>query len=54
MLDAYRRLNKQVILTSTLKKEEYSTAKYPKTETVNPIDYSAIATNKLLQSTYCP
>lgn len=39
MLSIYRKLNKQVILTSTLKKEEYRTNKYT-SQNVNSIDYS--------------
>ena len=53
MIREYRRLKKQVILTATLKSQEYSSDKYPKSNDLNPIDYSHIQTNKLLQPSFC-
>jgi hypothetical protein len=53
MIIEYQRLKKQVILTSTLKAQEYSADKYPKSSTLNPIDYSRIQSNKLLQPAFC-
>lgn len=53
MIKEYQRLKKQVILTSTLKVQEYSSDKYPKSNTLNPIDYSQIQSNKLLQPSFC-
>ena len=40
MLKIYSDLNRQVILTSTLKDEEYNSDKYEKRGNVNSIDYS--------------
>lgn len=53
MIREYQRLKKQVILTSTLKAQEYSSDKYPKSNSLNPIDYSHILSNKLLQPSFC-
>ncbi|RPF59765.1 hypothetical protein [Vibrio crassostreae] len=47
MLDEYMRLEKQVILTSTLKKEEYNSGKYSE-QRINSIDYSKHPNGKLL------
>ena len=49
MLDMYNRLGKQVILTSTLKEEEYASNKY-NLSYVNPIDYSIHKDHKLLST----
>lgn len=52
MLNEYINLNKQVILTSTLKDEEYDADKYYKIENLNVIDYSMLADSKILQSDF--
>lgn len=49
MLDEYKNLNKQVILSSTLKNEEYDTLKYEEINGVNAIDYNSHQDNKILQ-----
>lgn len=51
MLSIYKSLNKQVILTSTLKKEEYNTNKY-KIEKITSIDYSKHKDCKILDNNY--
>lgn len=48
MLDVYTQLNKQVILTSTLKMEEYSSDKYSSDKLINAIDYSQHEDCKIL------
>lgn len=53
MVKEYQGLKKQVILTSTLKTQEYTTDKYPNSAGLNAIDYSHIQSNKLLQPSYC-
>ncbi len=45
-------LNKQVILTSTLKDEEYDTDKYLKLKNVKVMDYSDIEDSKILNPSY--
>ncbi len=50
MIDEFIKLKKQVILTSTLKDEEYDSDKYFKIEGINVIDYSQVEDSKLLQS----
>lgn len=52
MIEEFTKLNKQVILTSTLKREEYSADKYTSFEEVNTLDYSQLADSKLLQKEY--
>lgn len=52
MLNEFIKLNKQVILTSTLKKEEYSSDKYYNITGLNVIDYSTIGDSKILQESY--
>lgn len=52
MLEAYKILNKQIILTSTLKKEEYDLLKYNEMKGINAIDYSEHEDNKILQERY--
>ena len=52
MLDEFTKLNKQVILTSTLKREEYSSDKYKVFEKINSLDYSQFQDSKLLQTSY--
>ncbi|ENA1798061.1 hypothetical protein ABF200_002306, partial [Flavobacterium psychrophilum] len=54
MLNEYISLNKQVILTSTLKDEEYDADKYYNIENLNVIDYSMLADSKILQSDFAP
>ncbi len=49
MIEEYKKLNKQVILTSTLKKEEYDSNKYFNFEGLNVIDFSDVQDSKLLQ-----
>ncbi|WP_407332116.1 hypothetical protein [Enterovibrio sp. 27052020O] len=51
MLDLYIKLGKQVILTSTLKSEEYSNNKYSNSN-INAIDYSNHKNGKLLSKEY--
>ncbi|MBF9000034.1 hypothetical protein [Vibrio nitrifigilis] len=51
MLDQYVSLSKQVILTSTLKKEEYNSGKYHD-KNINSIDYSKHPNGKLLSPNY--
>ncbi|PTO66206.1 hypothetical protein [Vibrio splendidus] len=53
MLQLYNSLGKQVILTSTLKSEEYNTNKYSHTY-INALDYSIHKTHKLLGSRDLP
>lgn len=48
MLDIYRKLDGQVILTSTLKDEEYSNDKYSRIDGVNTMDYSNHQVCKIL------
>ncbi|MDB5119902.1 MAG: hypothetical protein JWN56_1120 [Sphingobacteriales bacterium] len=50
MIQEFKKLNKQVILTSTLKKEEYDSDKYDKMEDINVIDYSNLQDSKILQA----
>lgn len=48
MLTEYRKLNKQVILTATLKDQEYDTQKYMPSDDLNPIDYSSVPSGRIL------
>lgn len=52
MLDTYKTLGKQIILSSTLKKEEYELLKYDEMEGIHSIDYSKHEDNKILQQHY--
>ena len=52
MLNEYKGLNKQVILSSTLKEEEYNLLKYDEIEKINAIDYNMHENNKILQKKY--
>lgn len=52
MLNTYKVLNKQIILSSTLKKEEYNLLKYDEMDGINAIDYSKHEDNKILQKKY--
>ncbi|WP_430426274.1 hypothetical protein [Maribacter litoralis] len=48
MIEIYERLGKQVIISSTLKSEEYATDKYKNTSTINVIDYNIHSDSKIL------
>ncbi len=48
MLNIYSKLSRQVILTSTLKDEEYNSDKYKKINKINAIDYSLHSNCKIL------
>lgn len=49
MIKEFLKLNKQIILTSTLKDEEYLSEKYANIEGLNILDYSKIEDSKILQ-----
>jgi len=53
MLDHYKGLNKQVILTSTLKSAEYNRPNYSEYEGINIIDYSSHQNSKILSPDFC-
>jgi len=48
MLTEYRKLKKQVLLTATLKDQEYVTQKYMPSDELNPIDYSSVPSGRIL------
>lgn len=52
MLSIYKSLNKQVLLTATLKDEEYQAEKYRSDKKINVLDYSDFANSKILQTKY--
>ncbi len=52
MIEEFKKLDKQVIITSTLKDEEYESGKYVMIEGVNIIDYSSFEDSKILQPRY--
>lgn len=52
MLEMYGKLNKQVILTSTLKDEEYKANKYSSNPKINAIDYSKHDDCKILSKKF--
>jgi hypothetical protein len=52
MIEEFITIKKQVILTSTLKKEEYDSDKYFRIEGLNVIDYSDLQDSKILQQKY--
>lgn len=52
MLTSYKALGKQVILTSTLKEEEYAENKYVNDPNINAIDYSTHEDSKILNSKF--
>ncbi|MEL7967589.1 hypothetical protein AAG587_14520 [Vreelandella neptunia] len=54
MLEIYKRIDGQIILTSTLKKEEYSNEKYSKIDGVNALDYSNHQDCKILNKQHLP
>lgn len=49
MIEAFKGLKKQILLTSTLKLEEYNDLKYDAVDGVNAIDYSGHQNSKILQ-----
>jgi hypothetical protein len=53
MIDGFIGLRKQVILTSTLKEQEYDSKHYSGINRVNAIDYSEKETNHILNKAYC-
>jgi len=52
MIELYESLKKQVVLTSTLKIEEYDVLKYDGLDGINAIDYSDHRNSHVLQSLY--
>ncbi len=50
MVEEFKKLKKQVLLTATLKAQEYTAAKYAKADSINAVDYSSVQPNKLLQN----
>ena len=50
MLEIFKKTSSQVILTSTLKDEEYSSTKYPEDQKLNSLDYSSNKDSKILSS----
>lgn len=54
MLEILSGIDNQVILTSTLKSEEYVGAKYKKTDVINPIDYSHHKDSAILDAVFIP
>jgi len=52
MLEGFVNLHKQVILTSTLKTQEYSSERYKGMEQIHPIDFSEIQTNHILKKEF--
>ncbi|MCK5606694.1 hypothetical protein KAR91_32630 [Candidatus Pacearchaeota archaeon] len=50
MLNIYEKMNKQIILTSTLKDEEYREDKYKSSVKINAIDYSTHEDSKILSA----
>lgn len=52
MLNYYKQINKQVILTSTLKQEEYDVNKYSSIKDINVLDYSKNQNSKILQKNF--
>ena len=52
MIKQFAKLNKQVIVTSTLKSEEYSANRYSTFQNVNAIDYSPHQNSQILSSKF--
>jgi len=52
MIKVYKGLKKQVLLTATLKDQEYTAEKYPPEDGLYPIDFSAILSNQILGRKY--
>jgi hypothetical protein len=52
MIEIYEHIGKQVIISSTLKSEEYATDKYKNTDTINVIDYNNHKDSKILSEKF--
>lgn len=52
MIDYFKKLNKQGILSATLKNQEYIVDKYASIADINTIDYSMNDDGKILNSKY--
>lgn len=52
MIDTFKKTEKQVILTATLKKEEYDAKKYDEYDNIQVLDYSVNQDNKILNQNY--
>ncbi|MBQ5907139.1 MAG: hypothetical protein IIW80_03685 [Treponema sp.] len=52
MLEEFSKLDNQIILSATLKNEEYSITKYESNPNINVLDYSDVQDSKLLNSNY--
>ena len=52
ILTEYKTLNKQVLLSATLKNQEYIDNKYENLPDINAIDYSINNDSKILDSKY--
>lgn len=52
MLDVFASINNQVILSATLKEEEYNTEKYLPSKNINVIDYSDHVDNRILSTEF--
>ena len=52
MINEFLNISNQVILTATLKHEEFNSDKYYKNNKINPIDYSNINDSKILDKKY--
>lgn len=54
MIEIFKKIDNQVILTATLKDEEYSgISKYEKIDDINALDFDIIENSKLLNEKYC-
>lgn len=54
MIEVFEALDNQVIVTATLKKEEYSNDKYETYGSINALDYSSHTDSRILTSSYLP
>lgn len=52
MLEIYEQMECQVILTSTLKEEEYASEKYKTSDTINVLDYNENGDSKILNKDF--
>ena len=52
MIEIYENLDKQVVISSTLKSEEYATDKYTNTNKINIIDYNIHKDSKILSNKF--
>ena len=52
IIELFKGINKQVILSATLKNEEYEAEKYQQDNFINAIDYSSHADSKILSNAY--